>query len=663
MHEINILYELFIIFSCATVVVLIFHRLKVPHIVGFLVCGIAVGPFGLDVITQHDDINVLAEIGVALLLFTIGMEFSLSELRRIKRDVLLGGALQVVVTGLAAAGIAIGFGLPLPQAIFLSMLFALSSTAIVLSVLATKGEIDTPRGRLILGILLFQDLCIVPMVLITPLLGASGGIELLPLLWSLAKALGLVAGVLLLSLFLVPRLLEMVVRVRLREIMVLGVVVIAIGIAWTTSLFGVSLALGAFIAGLAISESPYSHQVTAEILPFKDIFNSLFFVTIGMLLDLRFLLQNIWIVGILVLATLILKALIAGVTTRIHSGSFKLAIAVGFGIAQIGEFSFVLAKLGQGHALISAPQYQAFLAVAVLTMLVTPFMMQAGNALSKKAPESLPSKIQKQQRETQSQRDKLTNHTVIVGFGLNGRYLARVLKESHIPYVILELNPQTVREAVQNGEPIYFGDASRQEILEHASLRTARALVSTFADASVARKILAAARQLCPNLFIILRTKFAASSEQLYDLGADLVIAEEFETATEIFARVLAEYGLPRSVIQAYTDAIRREGTPLLQQTALSSNSLEKLGELLAGSIVENFLVLESMPVVGQSLVQLDLRKRTGATVIAIVRDSQPISNPGGEIELTAGDLLVVMGAHRSLDAVQKLLAGGIANG
>ena len=179
---------------------------------------------------------------------------------------------------------------------------------------------------------------------------------------------------------------------------------------------------------------------------------------------------------------------------------------------------------------------------------------------------------------------------------------------------------------MQNGEPIYFGDASRQEILEHASLRTARALVSTFADASVARKILAAARQLCPNLFIILRTKFAASSEQLYDLGADLVIAEEFETATEIFARVLAEYGLPRSVIQAYTDAIRREGTPLLQQTALSSNSLEKLGELLAGSIVENFLVLESMPVVGQSLVQLDLRKRTGATVIAIVRDSQPMA-------------------------------------
>lgn len=656
-HDFSILNELFVVFLCATLVVMLFHRIKIPHIVGFLVCGVAVGPYGLDLITQKEDIDVLAEIGVALLLFTIGMEFSLTELRRIKRDVLLGGSLQVVCTTVVAAAIAFAVGMNLPRAIFLSQLFALSSTAIVLSVLAGRNQIDSPHGRMILGILLFQDLCVVPMMLITPLLGATGGIQILPMLLSFGKAMLLIGVVLLLAIFIVPRLLEVIVRVRLREILVLGVVVIAIGIAWVTSLLGLSLALGAFIAGLAISESPYSHQVTAEILPFKDVFNSLFFISVGMLLDVRFLVSNIGILAILVVGTVIGKMLVAGTTTRLLSGSNVLAVLVGLSIAQIGEFSFVLAKLGQDFQLLSSEMYQGFLAVAVVTMILAPFMMNLAPVVARRIPQSLPGKLAKQQEAASSQKlGMLRGHAVIVGFGLNGRYLARVLKESHIPYAILEMNPQTVREAQQSGEPIYFGDASRLEILQHVNLSEARILVITVAELPITRRIVSVVRQNHAGIYIIVRTKFASSVEELYHLGANQVIAEEFEAATEIFAHVLAEYNLPRTVIDAFVESIRREGLSKTHKTALSLDSVERLRGILAGSIVENFLLLDNSPAAGKTLAQLDFRNKTGATVIAIVRENQSTANPPANFALATNDLLVVMGTHKALEGVKKLL-------
>ncbi len=659
MHDFSLLYELFAVFCSATIVVLIFHRLKVPHIVGFLVCGVAVGPHGLNLITRHEDVDMLAEIGVVLLLFTIGLEFSLAELRRIKNYVLVGGSLQVIGTAGIAFLAAIFFGIDVPRAVFLSQLVTLSSTAIVLSVLAGRGEMDMPHGRMILGILLFQDLCVVPMMLITPLLGGSAGLQILPIVISFGKALLLIAVVLVLAVFIVPRLLEVIVRVRVREVLVLGVVIICIGTAWLTSALGLSLALGAFIAGLAISESRYGHQVFAEILPFKDVFNSLFFISVGMLLDLRFFLSHLNILIVLVLVTLLAKATLAGGVTKMLSGSTRTALLVGLGIAQIGEFSFVLAKLGLQHELLDANFYQGFLAVAVITMIATPLMIGLAPRLAKRVPEQIDSSLAKEQQKAATGHfAALRDHTIIVGFGLNGRYLARVLKESSIPYCILELNPHTVREAHKEGEPIGFGDASRLEILRLVNFSAARILVITVDDIAIGRRIVAVAHQNHPQLYLIVRTKFAANVEELYQLGADLVIAEEFETATEIFGHVLAEYDLPRNVIDAYIETIRREGSAMIRRPKLLPASLERLRQLLAGNIVDNFLLLENSPAIGKSLAQLDLRNKTGASVIAIVRNHQTLTNPAADFVLAANDLLVVMATHRGLENVAAMLAG-----
>lgn len=658
MHDLPILYDLFVIFLCAMLVVIVFQRLRLPHLVGYLISGIAAGPYGLNLITRHEEINVLAEIGVALLLFTIGLEFSLKELRRIKRDVVLGGGLQVMLTAIAAYWGAKFFGYDTAPAIFFGLLLALSSTAIVLGVLVSRGELDSPSGRTILAILLFQDLCVVPMLLMTPLL-AAGDLQIMPLALSLGKAMLLVAAVLLLAIFAVPRAIEIIVRARLREILVLGTVMISLGIAWLTSWLGLSLALGAFIAGLAISESPYSHQVTAEILPFKDVFYSLFFISIGMLLNLEFLIQHAGMLVVLVVCVIVIKAMLAGGIARLLSGSNRMAMVVGLGVAQVGEFSFVLAKLGFKHHLIDDTIYQGFLAIAVMTMILAPFLMSAAPRLARHLPQALARRLAAQQNEQlQSKFGGLRDHTIIVGFGLNGRYLVRVLKESSIPYCILETNPQTVREGLLGGEAICFGDASRVEIMRLVKPELARILVITVAELPITGRIVAIARQHYPGLYIIARTKFAGAAAELYHLGANQVIAEEFETAIELFVRVLVEYDLPRNVIDAYVEVVQREGSSLMRKSQLPLSSIERLRQILAGNIVENFLLLEHSPAVGKSLVQLDLRRQTGATILVIVRDNNPIVNPASELQLLAGDLLVIMGTHQALDQVKHTLIG-----
>lgn len=658
MQDFSLLYELFVVFFSAILVVLIFHRLNLPHVVGFLFCGVLVGPYGLNLITRVQGIEVLAEIGVVLLLFTIGLELSLADLKRMRRYVLLGGALQVISTAGLAFLVARLFGTPAPLAIFLGLLVVHSSTTMTMSVLVGRQEVDSPHARIILGISLFQDLCAVPMMLITPMLAGNAGFKILPIVLSLGKALLLVGMVLLLAMFIVPKLLHVLFNVRVREILILGVVIICIGTAWLTSSLGLSLALGAFIAGLAISESPYSHQVFAEILPFKDVFNSLFFISVGMLLDLRFLGNHFPLLSLVVLGVLFAKAVLGGLVVKLISGSTRLALLVGLAISQVGEFAFVLAKFSLPFQVLDANLYQGFLATTVLTMMATPLLMAAAPRLAQRVPDRFDSSLAHAQPQAPNlAAAALRDHTIIVGFGLNGRYLARVLKESSIPYCILELNPQTVREAQKDGEPIGFGDAARLEILRLVNFAEARILVITADDVVIARRIVAVARQNHKHLYIIVRTKFATNVDELYRLGANQVIAEEFETATEIFARVLAEYDLPRNVIEAYVETIRREGAAMMHRPMLPPASLERLRQLLAGNIVDNFLLLENSPAVGKSLAQLDLRNKTGASVIAIVRDHQTLTNPAADFVLAANDLLVVMATHRGLENVAAMLA------
>ncbi|MEE8288741.1 MAG: cation:proton antiporter, partial [Nitrosomonadaceae bacterium] len=473
--EIPLLQDIVIIFGLSIVVLFICHRFRVPTIVGFLLTGIMAGPHGLRLIEAIHEVEILAEVGVVLLLFTIGIEFSFRSLVQIKKSVLLGGSLQVTLTLITAFFIARYLGQAFGQAVFIGFLAALSSTAIVLKLIQERAEVDSPHGRTTLAILIYQDVIIVPMILFTPLLAGATGNLGESLLILTAKGIGIIVLVIFSARWIVPQALYQIARTRNRELFLLSVVVICLAVAWITSSMGLSLALGAFLAGLIISESEYSHQALGNILPFRDVFTSFFFVSIGMLLDVSFLFQQPALIVLIVLAVLALKTVVAGSVTLLLGFPLRTGILVGLGLSQVGEFSFILSKTGIEHGLLAGDVYQMFLSVSVLTMAATPFIIAAAPRIADivlrlPLPRRLKSGLYPAQEiEKTSKKD----HLIIIGFGVNGRNLARAARTGAIPYVIIEMNPEVVREQSAKGEAIYFGDAAQEAVLKYADIKDA----------------------------------------------------------------------------------------------------------------------------------------------------------------------------------------------
>jgi CPA2 family monovalent cation:H+ antiporter-2 len=541
--------------------------------------------------------------------------------------------------------------------IFYGFLVSLSSTAIVLKIYNDRGEIDALQGRLATGILLFQDLCLVPMMLLVPALAQSGSASFTPVAWALVKAIAVLLLIIWGARTVLPWFLRQVVLLRNREIFILFVVLICLGTAWLTSELGLSLALGAFIAGLVIAESEFSHQVVADILPLRDCFSGIFFISIGMLLDLDFLtsdpvapLLNL----ILIVAT---KALVVFVIFWRLYRSIRLGVLLGLSLAQIGEFSFILAAAGRNHGLLTAAGEQAFLAASILSMVATPFLISWAHRLAFGLEAMVVSPSDRRPRETEGMgADSMTGHVIVVGYGLNGRNLTRVLKEVSISYAVLEMDPDLVSRAAAGGEPIVFGDGTRPEVLRKVGIEQARVLVIAISDPVASARIVSQARSLKPELYIIVRTRYVAEIEHLYRLGANQVIPEEFETSVEIFARVLQEYHIPRNVIALQVDLIRKERYGMLRGLHLQGKSLDQLSQFLAGTTTDTFLILQDSPAAGRSLGELQLRSRSGVTVIAIVRNETSTHNPGPEFVLQTGDILVLMGSHKALDQANQLL-------
>jgi monovalent cation:H+ antiporter-2, CPA2 family len=568
MAELNFLRDLVVLFGASIVVVYGFNRLRLPAIVGFLVAGALLGPYGLDVVDDVARVEVFAEVGVVLLLFTIGVEFSLGQLRSL-RTVASAGLLQIGSAIVLSALAALAFGLPLNQGVFWGFLAAMSSTAVVLKMVTERGETNSPHGRLIIGILIVQDLAVVPMMVVTPVLGGIGEAGLLAVAWSVGKAALAVLLILVAAWYLVPRLLVEVVRSRSRELFVITIILVCLGIAWLSSLAGLSLALGAFIAGLIISESEYSHQAMAEILPFRDSFNCLFFISIGMLLDLRVLLAHpvlvMGLVGALVggkMVTTVGAAVVAGY-------SWRAAVITGIALAQIGEFSFILAKVGRSIGLLPGESFQVFLTVSVLTLLLTPFMLQASPRLARRAEALQRLRRWLPERHLDSygiQSRHLRDHTIVVGYGVNGRNLVQVLRETEIPFVVVDVDGETVHQEQKKGVPIVFGDITHPQVLRRLGIQDARALVLAISDPIATRRAVTVARQLSPAIHIIARTRYLREIEDLRATGADQVVPEEFETSIEIFSLVLQHYRMPARVIAEKAERIRQEGYALFRK-------------------------------------------------------------------------------------------------
>ena len=640
----ELLDELVIIFLLSIVVNLVCNKIKLTATVGFLLTGVLCGPSLLGIVDSQS-ISDVAELGVAMLLFTIGMELSGEALSRLKRPVFLGGSLQIGLTVLAIAGLtALLDGTSLPSGIFWGCLVALSSSAIVLQIFQQKGLTSTPTGRLSLAILVFQDIMVAPMMLCVPLLSGQFHMAPLDMLLSVLKVGGILGAVLLAAHLGLNRFMEAVMRTRSRELLFLSTLGTCFGMALLTHSLGLSLSLGAFLAGLMLARSQYSMSVISGIMPYRDVFMSLFFISVGMMLDLSFFLQHIWAILFNTLLFILIKSLLT-----------MPAVLV-----QVGEFSFVLAASGLAAGLLNDIGYQSFLALSVITMMLTPFLINLAPraaALLTKGRGKEASSPEAEQQKTSTLKD----HLIIVGFGISGKHLAQVAKESGIPYTILEMNPETVSR-YKNKEPISHGDASQPVILEHLGVYTARVLAIIISDPAAVRAITLEARRMNPDLYIVARTRFITEVAPLRRLGANVVIAEEFETSIEVFNQVLTQYLVPRQDIDAFSARLRQQNYRMIRRMSSAADSLESVASRLPEMGVQTMRLEAGSPLCGLSLAQSNLRREYAVTVVAVARSEQEVvASPPADFVMEAGDLLYLFGKTDKLFAVKPVICAAPA--
>ena len=646
-----LLNDLVIIFTLSVAVLFVSHRFRLPAIVGLFITGILAGPHGLGLISAVEEVETMAEIGVVLLLFTIGIEFSFQRLMQIKRSILVGGSIQVVLTIVVTTALAIRLGQPTGQAVFIGFLVSLSSTAIVLRIIQERAEVDSPHGRTSLAILIFQDIIIVAMILAVPVLAGETTDVGLSILLMLAKGAAIIGVVFISAKYVVPQVLFQMARTQSRELFLLTIILICLGVAWMTANAGLSLALGAFLAGLVISESEYSHQALGNILPFRDVFTSFFFISTGMLLNISVLLDRPGEFALLLLGLLALKSLIAGSAAMLLGLPLRAAILVGLSLSQIGEFSFILSKVGLDHGLLDSAVFQTFLTVSVLSMALTPFIIARGprwaDALLRLPwPRRLAAGTF---TVPEPKSEDLKHHLVIVGFGVTGRNVARAARAARIPYGIIEMNPEIVRDEQARDEPIHYGDATQEAVLERVKIDSARIIVIVINDPTTTRRIAATVRRLNPTGHIIVRTRYLHEVKPLHNLGANEVIPEEFETSIEIFTRVLTNYLVPREDIEKLVSEVRSDGYEMFRRLSAEATIISGHQLHLPNVEIVALRIAPDSALAGKNLAELRLRKQYQVTVLAIRRDSEIISNPTIDIPFEVNDVLFVLGTPEKI--------------
>jgi CPA2 family monovalent cation:H+ antiporter-2 len=648
-EDFAILQDLVILIAVAIPVVALAQRFRIPSVVGFLATGVLIGPHALALIHDLEAVQRLAEIGVILLLFVIGLQLSLSRIIALGPSIVRAGAVQVGGTMAVVALLVLGLGLSIEKAMVFGALVSLSSTAVVLRVYGDRNAIDTPHGRIVVGILIFQDLAIVPLMLIVRTIGGTDS-SVASILATFGISLVVVAGLLLAGRYVVPWLLKHLARFDARELFTLAILLFGLGAAVLTARFGLSLALGAFLAGLIISESDYGSQAMSDVLPFRDTFSGIFFISVGMLLDAGGLMDNPVPVLAAVLGVVLIKAVVATGATLTLRRPLQVSLMTGIALAQIGEFSFVLASVALPLGLLSAAENQLFLGTAVITMLATPFLIAAAPVTTRRLCRALDLATLPTADEATDAPDELRDHVIIIGYGVNGRNVARVVDGVGIPYIIVEQNGRVVESAQQEGQPIVYGDATQVHTIERVGVARARVLVLAIASPSDELRSVAIARQLNPGIRIVVRTRYVKSIRELEGVGADEVIAEEFETSLEIFSRVLRHYEVPSNVIEREVHAARMEHYGLALGTADTPagglEALASLGVHRALSIVE---VEPGSEAEGEHPAALRLRARTGVTVVAIARDGEAHVAPGPEFTFRTHDSVVLVGDDEAL--------------
>ncbi len=666
MVHLHLLEEIAIIAAVSVVVTVVLGRLKLPTAAGLLFSGALLGPKGFKLASDAAAIETIAEVGVVFLLFTIGLEFSLKRLQHIFQRVALGGVMQVAITIVVTAAIAKWLGAGDHEALLYGFVFALSSTALVLRALSERRELDAPHGRFIVGALIFQDLCVVPMVLIVPLLSPeAAGTDV----WSavgiaLGKAFLMVAGLLAVSRLAAPRLLKWVDASRSREVFILAVLSLCIGTAWLTSLAGLSLALGAFLGGMVVADTEYSHRAMGDVLPLRDVFVSFFFVSLGMFFDVRVVLDHPTEVLLLLFAFLFGKGVIATLAAALMRFPPRAAWLAGVGLAQFGEFGFVLVRLATQEGVVTDEAVAPLLNAGIISMFLTPLLVHKAPHIT--AGERVLDPLAKLLRargadEMEQSTADVSGHVVVIGYGVAGNLVAASLKNQGIEHIILELNSNNVNVGRERGDPIFYADATSAEALGHAHVERARAVVIMINDTQATERVVEVVRRLVPDVPIFVRTQFLGRTDEFVRLGATNVVASEVEGGLEVLARVLRSLEIPRNVIQTEISKARAVSQSSARRFVLPRLELHQQTRL-SSLKVESVLLGAHSPAIGKTPKELDLSRRTGVLVVAVNR-GQTLSTQGlADHEFANDDVVYVIGESDAVSSVVDQLGGQLAH-
>lgn len=661
MHELPLLINIAVALVLAFIGGVIAARIGLPTIVGYMLAGIAIGPFTPGFVGDVDTVSQLAELGVIFLMFGVGLHFSLNDLWKV-RDIAIPGALgQTIIATLLGYWLTQYWGWSKSASLVLGLAISVASTVVLIRGLMDNGLLNTAHGQAAIGWLVFEDLATILILILMPGLAAgAGGIDWGALGLTLLKAATFVVILLFVGKKLIPWILLRVARTGSRELFILAVLAISLGTALgAAKLFGVSLALGAFVAGVVVSESPLSHQVSADLLPFREAFSVLFFVSIGMLVNLRYLAGNIGSVlalsALIVLGKYVLTVML-GFLIRRPARTFLVVAA---GLSQIGEFSFILGQAGLSLGLLGQDQYSLILAGALISITVNPLMFRSTGSVEKwlKKSPTIWKWLDRHGPSAAPTVEPLSDHVVVIGYGRVGRHIINVLTQLNVPRLVLDSNALRVEELSARGVPTLYGDAGNSEVLAHAGLKRARLLVVTIPEEATTGVIVAAARAEAPGLPIIVRAATVAGAKSLASLGAQQVIHPELEGGLQIVRRTLLQLGFPLSKVQEYADTVRGD----YYDTSINTEQERQLlHDLLIASenIGIDWLRLETDNLlVGRSLAEANLRATAGASVVAIMRDRQLITNPEPQAVLLANDLIGVVGNEEQLKAAQKILA------
>jgi CPA2 family monovalent cation:H+ antiporter-2 len=647
-----------ILMAVAVASVWLFKRINLPPILAYLYCGILAGPDLLALFEHPEDMQTFAELGVVFLLFSLGLEFSLPKMIAMRQMVFGVGLGQMLLTTVAFMGISMLLGVGLPAAIIVGSIVALSSTAIVIKQTNDMGILNTSRAQMAVSILLFQDLAVVPLLIVVPLLAIDGG-QSLGVAISLSIVKGVVVVFILMSVgkWILPRVFTEVAQTRTDELFVLTTILVALMAAGLTYSFGLSMALGAFLAGMMLGESQYKYQLEADIRPFRDILMGLFFITIGMRLNLTDLLAQ-WHWALLGLGGMLL---IKVIIIRLVGGLFGVpkedAWAAGFKLCQMGEFSFVIAALAVDHNILSTQVGSLILSIGILSMAMTPWLVTRSSDFAKRIVNA-PAPALEASETLASQHEQMHDHVIIMGFGRVGQSVSRLLKSEAIPYLVIDADPVRVHESQSAGQPVYFGDVRQKDILRAVGIERAKLVLITFDEHNKAMAVIQLISSLYPNLPIVVRTRKDYRMSELYSAGASQVVPEILEGSLMLVSQVLHLSGIPMSRILKRVRKERKghygnmHGFFPGETTELSYEKQDKLEFMHAVVIANNAFA------VGKSLTELNIT-RSGVKVKGLRRDNIELESPPSDTVLSIGDVLVISGKPRRVERAERFLLEG----